>query len=102
MDEKAKEKAQAAMREEIELYGKLKELSKTSEFQNYLEWLTNQTVGSMMQIYFGDKAPTPQELLDNWSLVRGKMLVLQEVGGAELVQKQLTNQLKNFNNPDLA
>lgn len=100
MDEFNNEKAKRATIEEIAVYGKLKQLKSTEGFADYLDFLAKAAAVQMMQPYLGSKIPSHDDFAGAWGEVRGKLYILQELGGAELIEKHLIEQLKLFNNPE--
>lgn len=97
--EETSKKALEALRKEIAAYSKLKQLKQTEGFEDYLTFLANAAATQMMQPYWGGKILTHEEFAGVWGEVRGKLYILQELGGAELIEQQLVEQLRQFQNP---
>ena len=95
MDDKYKQ----ALSEDINRYSKLKNLKQSPDFEAYLDFLNQSTAAKMIQTFVGEKAPTYEEFMSSWGEVRGKLHVLQEVGGAEAIEQQLIKTLKEYNTP---
>lgn len=95
MDDKYKQ----ALSEDINRYSKLKSLKQSPDFSEYLEFLNQSAAAKMIQTFVGEKAPTYEEFLALWGEVRGKLHVLQEVGGAEAIEQQLIKTLREYNTP---
>lgn len=93
-------KALEAMKEEINVYSKLRELKSTEGFDNFLIFLTRATSIQMMTAFIGEDVKTWDDFLKIRGEVVANLRILQEVGGAEVIEKQLTDQLKKYLNPD--
>ncbi len=93
-------KALDAMREEINVYSKLKELKNSEGFGDFLVFLTRATSVQMMTAFIGNDVKTWEDFLKLRGEVVANLRILQEVGGAEMIEKQLTDQLKKYLNPE--
>ncbi len=93
------EKYKQALEQDIARYGRLKQLKNSSEFRDYMEFLSNAAAIQMIQPFVGKKAPTYEEFMAVWGEIRAKLHTLQEIGGADLIEQQLIKQLQEYNNP---
>jgi hypothetical protein len=93
------EKQLDSLRQEIGVYQKLKELKNTKEFGDYMEFLTRTTASQMVNVFVSKNVTDWEEFCVARGEVLAKMHILQEIGGADLIVSQLTEQLKGFMNP---
>lgn len=89
-------KAQDAIREEMAVYQKLREFKKTPGFQDYAEWLARSAASQMILAFTSENSVSERVQGE----VRAKLHTLQEVGGADLIEQQLVEQLKQYVNPE--
>lgn len=91
-------KSVEALKKEIKVYTKLRQLKETSNFEDYLEFLGQSAAQQMINIFVG-KVKTYEEFLAVRGEVVAKMYILQELGGAKTVEIALLNNLKQYTNP---
>jgi hypothetical protein len=100
--ENEKEKAEAVkgIRAELDVYTKLRELKSTPGFENFLVFLTRATSIQMMTAFVGNDVKCWEDFLKIRGEVVANLRILQEVGGSEMIEKQLSDQLKQYLNPE--
>jgi len=97
MDDAAQAKAhKEGLEEEVKTYAKLKRLNQSQELSDFLDLLVKTSAQKMIWAFIGDNVKTWDDFLKVRGEVVAYMYPIQEIRGADAMEKHLKGQLDSF------
>jgi hypothetical protein len=97
MNEEDQAKAyQDGLQKEINAYGKLKDIGQSKELSDFLDLLMDTAAQKMSWAFIGDNVKSWEDFLKVRGEIVSYLFPIQEIRGADAMEKQLKSQLDQF------